>query len=429
VQVQVEKTAPCKAHVSFTVPPEEFAQEVRGLLAEVGRGTRLKGFRPGKIPLDVLERLHGKQARQEARQRFVQRAYELAVKEHELKPFAHPRIDLGQEDPPAGTDFGLEFDVTLRPDIELADYKGLEIESAITPVTDEEVEAALEQVRRNQARPEPAGEEGLPADGMALCKVELLHEDEGVFTRDGLRLGPRTAVPGVAPEAFEQALTGATDGAVVEVPVVFPSDFEVEAARGRDGACRVTVQQAFRVVEPTREELIQQLDVADEAGLLGRVREKLEEANVTQEHQRVESELLGRLIDAHEMDLPEGLLEQQVEQRLEQLRGELRSQGVAEDGLEAEVAKQEPEVRKAAERSTKALFLIEAIAEAEGLQVGQDELRQELAAIAQRNQASVEEVASYYREQNLFGQLGMEILERKVRNFLRESAELKSPAA
>lgn len=428
MQVKVEKTEPCKARVSLTVPPEEFAQEVRRLLVEVGRGTRLKGFRPGKVPPDVIERLHGREVRREARQRLVQRAYKQAVDEHELRPLAQPRVEIGEEDLAPGNPFSLEFDLALRPDVELSDYTGLEIESAIVPVSDAEVEAAIEQIRKNQARTEPAGEQGLPEDGMALSKVELLFEGAVVFTREALRLGPQTAVPGVAPQAFKEALTGKRNGEVAEVPLVFPSDFEVEAARGRDGTCRVTVLEAHRIVEPTREELMQQLELSDEAALRERVREKLEEANVAQEHQRVESELLGRVIEAHELDLPSGLVEQQVGQRLEQLRGELRSQGVAADQIEPEVAKQEPEVRRAAERSAKAYFLIEEIARAEKLEVTEAELRAELRSIAERNRASFDEVANYYREQKLLPQLGMEILERKVRTFLREQASLRSPA-
>ena len=91
------------------------------------------------------------------------------------------------------------------------------------------------------------------------------------------------------------------------------------------------------------------------------------------------------------------------------------------------MASHEAEARSGAERSTKAYFLIEAIAEAEKLQVGEAEVREELKSIAQRNRSSLEEVAKYYQEQQLFPQLAMEILERKVRTLLRESAQLKSP--
>jgi len=414
------------ARVSFTVPADEFRAELQQILSQAGRQARIKGFRPGKVPAAVIERLHGDEARRETRQRFVQKAYEQAVKENELRPLQHPRIDL--EAAASGPEFALDFELQLRPKIELGEYKGQEIESSLEPVSDEEVEAAIEQVRQNQARPEPAGDEGLPETGMALCKVELEHEGQVVFTREGLRLGPQTAVPGVDPEAFKQALTGAVDGATVEVPVTFPADFEVEAARGATGTCRLTINQAFRIVVPAREELPGLLDLEDDAALVARVREKLDEANRNHEEQRVESELLGRVIEAHTFDLPEPMVEQQTQARLEQTKNELRGQGQSDEEVEAHVASHAAEARTQAERTTKAYFLIEAISEAEGLQVTEAEMRDELKSIAARNRSSFDEVARYYQEQNLFGQLGMEILERKVRRLLRESAALKSPA-
>ena len=428
VNVQVERTAPCKARISFTVPAAEFEGEVRRMLADVGRRTRMKGFRPGHVPAAVIERMHGTDIRREARQQFVQRAYEQAIGENDLRPFSQPQIDLSGEPPARGSDYNQDFDLTLRPEFELKDYKGLEVESAIAPVSDEEVEAAIEQVRRNQSYPEPAGEEGLPEDGMALCKVELTFQDEVVFSREGLRLGPLTAVPGVDPETFRAALTGARDGAKIEVPVTFPGDFERPEARGQQGTCRLSVQQAYRVVMPQREALLGLLEVSDEAGLRAKVREKLEEAAGEQEDRRIETVLLERLIEAHELDLPEGMLEEQTRQRLEQARKELEATGLAGEKLEEAVAAREPEARAGALKSGKAFFLVERIAEAEKLQVSEAELRAELATVAQRNRVSFDEVASYYKEQKLFPQLAMEILERKVRAHLREHAAVRAPA-
>lgn len=426
MQVQVDKTKACVARVSLSVPADEFQAELRSILTQAGRQARIKGFRPGKVPPAVVERLHGTEARRETRQRFVQKAFDQAMQEHELRPLAHPRVDIESETA-ADAEFALEFEVTLRPKITLGAYKGLSIESALEPVSEAEVEAALEQVRQNQARPEPAGEAGLPEDGMALCKVELVHAGEVVFTRDGLRLGPRTSVPGVDPEVFKAALTGAVDGAAIEVPVSFPQDFEVEAVRGQTGTCRLTVTQAFRVVVPTREALPALLDLADDAALLERVREKLDEANRLHEAQRIESQLLGRVIDAHDFELPETMVADQARARLEQTSSELRGQGASDEEVEAHVASHAAEAQTAAARTTKAYFLIEAIGEAERIKIDETQMREELKAIAARNRSSFDEVARYYQEQNLFGQLAMEILERKVRALLRESADLKSP--
>lgn len=429
MDLKVDHPEPCLARVAFTVPSAEYEQEFQKALREVGARAHMKGFRPGHVPPQVIERLQGREIRQELRQHFVQQAYERAVKEHELRVLAHPRVDLGEKEVLAGADFTFEFDVQLRPKFELQTYTGLEIESRLAPILDAEVEAAIEQARRQQTRPEAAGEAGLPEDGMALARVVLEFEGETVFERDGLRLTPKSPLPGLDTKAFEQALIGALDGAAVELPIVFPADFEKEAARGREGRCRIEVAQAYKLVVPTREELAKTLGVEDEAALKALARRKLEEASREQENARVETALLDRLIDAHAIELPETLVEQQTQARLEQSRAALAEQGMTEALIEEELSKQRAAAREGAARAAKAFFLVERIAESEQLKVTDSDLAQELRAIARRNRASYEEVRDYYREQGLVPQLANEILERKVRRRLRETAVVREPAA
>lgn len=425
MQVSVERTQPCQARVSFTVPSSEFEQEFHKALREFGQRVRMKGFRPGRVPPDVVNKMQGPQLRHEVAVRFVQQAYEKAVADNKLRPFQHPRLDIGEV--LVDADFTREFELNLRPEFELGQYKGLEIESALPPILDDEVEAAIDQARRNQAHPEPAGDEGLPEDGMALSKVELLLGDEVVWSRDGLRISPTATIPGVEAEALKTALTGKRDGEVARCPIRFPDDFEHEPARGQEGVCQITVNQAYRIVQPTREELMKLIGAADDAELKKRAMEGLEKANRELENQRIENELLERVIAAHEMELPPGMVEDQTQARQEQARKELEQRGLAGEALEKEAAAQEGPSREAAVKGAKAYFLIERIAEAEKVQVAEAEMIAELKNIAQRNRSSFEEVRDFYREQNLFPQLAMELLERKIRTFLREQAKLVAP--
>ena len=389
----------------------------------MGRHTRMKGFRPGKVPPQMIEKTHGKAAREEAKTRFLQRAYEKALSEHELRPMAHPHVHVEEIEVLAGASFSHDFEVRLRPEVTLGEYKGLAYEAQLPAITDEEVEAAIDRACQQNARPEPAGDEGLPEEGMALCKVELVHGEETVLEREGLRLGPNVPLPGLDPEAFKEALTGTTDGAVVELDFTFPEDFEREELHGQEGTARFTVDKAFKIVTPGREELIEQLDgVEDEEGLLVKARESLEEARRAEERNQQESELLAQVIDAHDLELPAGMVEEQVAARLDGLRQELASQGLEEARVEEEVSNQEGEIRRQAIRGAKAYFLVEAIAEEEDLKVRAKELDDEFETIAQRNQTDVNEVKKYYQEQNLESQLALEIVERKVRSFLWDQA-------
>jgi trigger factor len=413
--------------VSFTVPSQEFQGALRKALGEAGRNVRMKGFRPGHVPTQVIERQYGKEIRRGTVEDFVRKAFQQAVEENKLKVVGSPSVDLESILPLEGADLSSQFEVSLRPDIALAEYKGLPIESELEPVLDQEVDSAIENLKAQQAHPEPAGESGLPEGGLALVKVEWIAGTETVLSRDGLRISPETPTPGCEPAAFSKALLGAKDGDVRDVPMEIPEDFEREDLRKKSAISRLTVTQAYRMVPPTDEEVLRLLSATDAADLKVKVRAKIEEAKVEREQARIESTLLGKIIDGHEFELPEALLEQQTEARLLEQARELETAGTPKEKIPEQVEGQRETVKTAAARGLRALFLVQTIAEKENLLVSREDMKTELEAIAARNQATVEEVGEYYKKQNLFDQMAIEILERKVRRFLRESAQITEP--
>ena len=424
MQVTVERTGPCVARVSFTVPAMDYDGEVTRLIRQASASIRMKGFRPGHVPTALVEKQHWKEIRHEARQRFLNEAYQQAVEREKLRPLAHPRVDLGEPSPLAGLPFSFSFELSLRPEFALGEYKGLAVESRTEELTDEKIEQAIENIRQQQARPEPAGEAGLPENGMALARVELFHEDRSVFLREGLRLGPDTAMPGMDQSAFKQQMTGAKDKSSFEIPITFPDDFEHEPARGKQGRCSVSVEQAFKVVLPERAEVMRAVGQETEEAFKKFVAERLAEAHQEQEDRRIENQILDTLIDAHGFEVPQTMVEEQIRARQAQLRKELADGGMGEKAIAEQIAGQESAAREAAVRASRGYFLIEAIAQKESIQVSEEELLGELKTIAQRNRARLEDVTEYYKKQNLLGQLAMELVERRVRRKLRESAKI-----
>jgi len=427
VQVTVEKLGPCQAKVSFTVPQAEFQGAIKRALGEAGRNVRMKGFRPGHVPPQVIEKQFGTEVRRGTVEDFVRKAFQQAVQENSLKVVGHPRVDLEKIQPLEGVDWTSTFEVSIRPDIELGTYKGISIESELEQVLDPEVDSAVASLKVQQAHPEPAGDAGLPEDGLALAKIEWLAGDEIVLARDGLRLSPQTPTPGCEPQAFQSALVGAKDGEVRTVAMTFPADFDKEHLRGKAGTTRITVTQAYRMVPPTDEEVRKIFGASDDADLKIKVREKIEEAKIEGEQARIERKLLEQILASHTIELPEVLIDQQVEARLADVTRELEAAGTPKERVQEQVETQREGARKSSEQGLKALFLVQTIAEKESLLVSQDDMKAELETIAARNHATVEEVGEYYKKQNLFDQMAIEILERKVRRFLRESAQITEP--
>lgn len=428
MEVHVEKTGPCEALVTLSVPREAFDQSARRNLLRAGKGVRRKGFRAGKVPLALLQRQFGQRARLETIEQFIHLALQQAVQEHELDTIGHQHVAAEEIELAEGADFSHRFEVSLRPKIELSQYAGLEIESELEPVMEQEVEAALEDLRRQRSRPVDAGQEGLPEDGMAVCKLTWTCAGETILERDGMRLSPLDDLPGVDPAAYKKAMLGARKGDEVELDLTIPQDFERQDLRGAQGRCKLALGEAWRMLPPTDAELCELFEVEDQDALLAKARENLIAAKARNEEQRIEAALLERVLASHaDMDLPRRMVESQVAGRIETLRQQLASGGASQEDIAAEVARRQEELRSATEKGMKAFFLVREIAEKEDVRISEEDLAAELREIAARNRASFEEVRDYYRDNGLIDQVAVELMERRIRRLLRESAVITRP--
>ncbi len=422
--VEVEHKDATRATVRFTISPDEFAKTRQLGLKNIARRTRMKGFRPGKTPLHVVEKQYGPQVQQEALQHFLNHAYEIAVQREKLRPAATPRVDLDGVQVEADKPFTHEFEVLLRPEIELGTYKGLKVEGEPLTVGDSEIDEAYAELERQHSRPEPT-EEGLEADGMAMCKVVFLHEGEEVFEREGIRLSPKSTPSGIDAAAWEEAMIGAKKDDERELEMVFPEEFPTEAARGKAGTCKVHLTEVLRIVPPTKEEFFKAFEVEDEDGLRAAMKARLVSAKENNERNRIEARLLDMLLEAHPVEVAEQLIKNQADAKVSELKKSLEESGLPEAELQERLDQEYQSASTASERALRAIYIMEEIAKAEEIQVSQDDMKAELESIAERNNAKLDEVRKYYQEEGLFQQLAFELLERKVRNLLRESADIQ----
>lgn len=428
MQVSVDKTGPCEAKVTFSVPRADFDREYQAALKASGKNLSMKGFRPGKVPAKFIEKEHGPQVHQHAIEHFMSKAYDQAVKENELEPIGHERVDIEAVKLEDGADLSHSFNISLKPEFELANYKGLTVTNELAPVVDQEVDDAEADLRMQQSTPKQLeGDAGMPEDGQAMCNLEWTVDGESVLSRENLRLAPLAPLPGVEPDAYKEGLTGAKAGDAVEMPLTVPDDFDNEDIRGKTGTCTVTVLEAYEMSPPTDEEVWKLLGVESREEFQKMARERLEEAKSQQENHRQETVLLEGLIDSYDFELPAMMVENQLETRKGQMAQQLAQDGVAEDAIKAQVEEKTSEIEAGTHKAVRALFLVNAIAEKEELKVEESDMVAEMQAIAQRHQAKMEDVVEHYKKNNLFQQVQIELLERKVRTFLRENAEITEP--
>jgi trigger factor len=189
---------------------------------------------------------------------------------------------------------------------------------------------------------------------------------------------------------------------------------------------RVSIKEAYKLVPPSDEDIRKMANVDSDAALKDFVKQQLTQQKELQEMNRVETALLQTLIEAHAFDLPQMMVQEQARSRLMQMEQQLRQQQAPEEVVRQQVEANREASLKAAEHGLRALFLVQAVGEKEQLLVTKEDMEAELRSIAARNNAKLEEVGKWYQENNGFDQLAIEILERKVRKFLREKATVKS---
>ena len=190
----------------------------------------------------------------------------------------------------------------------------------------------------------------------------------------------------------------------------------------------MTIKQAYDLVPPTDEEMCQGTQVDDMDAFRAKLREHMEASAQQGEQNRIETVLLEKVLAEAECELPASVLDEQTEVRLAQFGQELEQRQVPEEQRGPAIEEQRPTARDEAARGLKALLVVETIAEAESISVTGEDMNAELQSIAERNQAEVDEVRKYYSEnQGMLQQMGVELLERKVRAFLREQATVKDP--
>ncbi|MFT5285872.1 MAG: trigger factor [Planctomycetota bacterium] len=425
MDITVDKSSACMAKISFTVPSADLEREIQTGLQAMGARTNMKGFRPGKVPAKVLEKNFGKEIRKETIQKFVREAYETAVKDEDLRPASHPEIKEEQLEVLIGADLKMDFELCLRPEIELGDTKGMELKIPKVEIDDDELERALAEVRTRQSSAVKAEEgEGIEENGMALAKMTFMLGAEILNEREGLRVGPEQIPPGIDEETYKQALIGAVVGAEIEVPILYPEDFPEEKARGENGTCCIQLSEIYRIVPPDEEAMFKMFEAENEADMITNATARLTQAKTAQRDQMVETQLLEQLLATYPMELPTPLVERQVTLKINALTQELANKGVAPEEAQAQIDAESETAYESAAKSLSALYLVEAIGQKEDLKIADEDMMAELQSIAQRNNAPLDTVRDYYREQNLFPQLATELLEKKVRVYLRENASL-----
>jgi trigger factor len=388
--MQITRTAAPKSTVRLEIelPPERLDRAVDAAVRALARRTRIPGFRPGKAPRPVLERHLGPGVvMDEAIDHLMQEAYREALVQEDILPLANADVEVLQAE--EGKPLIFKATVPVRPEVTLGDYKNFNFRPEIETIDDARVDQVIEELRDQNATLAPVEDRGAKDGDYAVISFVGTRDGQpfegGTSERMPLILGQERLIPG-----FEANLIGKKVGETTEFDITFPDDYGEPTLAGQVAHFSVELRELREKILPDLDDdfLASLGDFASLDALRADVRRRLEGNAVDRARHQFADRIIEYAVANATVELPEVLVDQEVEVMHDEFKGSLARQGITEEAYLKAIDKStedlHAEFRPNAERRAKTLLVLSRIADTEGLEVPDSDVEAEVARGGQR---------------------------------------------
>ncbi len=415
MQVSVENTGGLERRVTVEIPEAEIQQKVDSRLQEMTKQVKIKGFRPGRVPLSVVRQRYGKQVRLEVANETMQSSLQQAIRDQQLRLASTPRVAEAPEDVTRG-DLKFSALVEVYPEIDKVDVASLEIEKPQAEVSEEDIDEMLNTLREQRKSWDQV--ERTPQAGDQVLFEYVGHTDEGRVPEQGhQRLGIIMGDTDFA--SLESAVSTMKTGDESEVELTFPDNFREQGLAGKTARVELKVTGVAESSMPeVNEEFIRSFGVEDgtEESLRAEIRANLER----ELNQATTSILKVRIIDALVNSMPDLEIPQSI---VRQEAASLASRAASQQGREASAEESEAYMELAANRVRGGLLMGE-LARQNAMRVDPAKVRSAIETIAQTYEDPNEVIQLYYGNQQLVAQVENSVLEEQVVDWVLEHAKV-----
>ena len=425
MSVQVEKLEKSMAKLTITVEAAKFDAAVDSAYQKNKGKIALPGFRKGKAPRAMIEKMYGTGVFfEDAANELIPEAYETAAKESELEIVAQPEIEVTQMD--KGTDFIFTATVAIKPEVTLGDYKGIEVEKKEAEVSEEEITAEIDKAREANSRlitiEDRATEDGdtviIDFDGYVDGK-----QFEGGYAEDyTLVLGSHSFI-----DNFEDQLVGKNLGEDVEVNVTFPEEYHVDELKGKPALFKVKIKEIQKKELPELDDDFAQ-DVSDFDTLdeyKADVEKKILENKENQIKREQEDQIIEKIIENAQMEIPQQMIAAQTRQMTQEFAQRLQSQGLSLEqymqftGLTPQ--KMMEDLEPQALKRIQSRLVLDAVVAAENIEASYEEIDKELENMASMYQMEIDKLKELIGDDEK-KQIGMDLAVQKAVEFVVKEA-------
>ena len=420
MNINTERKDSSNVEIKAEIPVAEVDARFEKLAKETGKKIKVDGFRKGKVPPAVVKKLYGEQLKQDAEAEVVGEMLKEAYKEANINPSEVLGEPMFKKYEKGDETITVELLVCTRPEINLDGYKDIIPEYEVPEITDEEIEERIKTIAEQSSKPLPIKEDR-----------ELKEGDVAVFDFTGyldgkefeggkaegyeLEIGSKQFIPG-----FEEQMVGMKKGETKRIKVTFPEDYQAEELKGKEVEFEITLHD---IKEKKVPEINDQLakDITHKADatldtLKEQVREQLRVEKLNKLYtEELKPKLLEALVEKFEVDLPENIVEQEIDNLVNQKARTMTQEEIEEvKNSEEKIKELRESVREDAQKSVKATFLVDALAREEGVDVNDSEITQTIYYEAIMSGQDPEALLKYYRENNLFPAIKMGMIEDRL---------------
>ena len=428
---QIEQISPVECRVRVTMPWSDVGPRLDTKLRSLGKKARVPGFRPGKIPPKVLERIFGKSARQELVGELFQETFETVISQHAKRPLTQPVLESSNLE--KGEDFTYAARFEVAPKIEPKDYKGIAVRRRPSVVDDAKVEAEISKKQEELTEMRPIDREGEGArdktrDGdVWTVDIDGSIGDSPLSRKDlEVEIGKTSneIVPGLAAALAELEL--ASVGKAIDISFVPPEDKVKEEFRGAQVKLAVALRDVREKVVPARDdEFAADTGEADTyAEYEEKVREKVRQEDADQAEREARQRLVEAILERNDFDPAPSMINNEVRAQVENFKRQLARQGLTLRQLGSSDAQMAENMRPQATFNVKAFLLLEAIREAEGIDVPEEEIEAEIKEMADAQGQNPARLRATMEKNNQLLLLRAQMREERVLDFLMENAEV-----
>ncbi|MBW4827151.1 MAG: trigger factor [Clostridiaceae bacterium] len=396
----LEKKENNRATFTIEIGEDKFEKAIQKSYLKNRSRFNIPGFRKGKAPRKIIEMSYGEEIfYEEALNTILPEAYEFAIDELELEPVEQPQVDI--EELEKGKPVVFKIEVTVKPEVKLGEYKSIEVEKVEYNVKDEDIEKELNSIQEMNARLIDASDREIKDGDILNIDFEGYIDEEkfegGTAENQQLEIGSNKFIPG-----FEEQLIGKKKDEEVEVKVNFPEDYFEESLKGKEAVFKVSINEIKEKELPELDDEfakdVSEFDTLNE--FKESIKEKLEKDMKNKEKVEQEGKVIDKVVEASEVDVPEVMVDNQIQNEMGQLDYSLRMQGLSIDQYfeltNTDMEDFKEQMKPEAEKRVKTELVLEEIAKVEKIEVEDEAIDKELEKMAE--QYETEDVEKFKKD-------------------------------